>query len=194
MARRRRNTGSYIQWREKSPWLTQYPGVSDRPSMPSTVPGQPQPPDLQAPKDKPPAPPYDPMLDAYRASANRNAVAGQAWGTYQSGELDRDYGFTPEGAVDPNNPYSRAALLQRSYQDSVRGNTNSYAASGQLYSGALKNAQNRAFQNYDIGLDSLKRDLGRARAGVVKGQLDSYAGIGSSIDDATFSSLLKALG
>lgn len=52
------------------------------------------------------------------------------------------------GGIDPNNPNSRAAALQRAYQNQQRGNTNSYAARGQGYSGALQNAQNDATTTY----------------------------------------------
>lgn len=56
------------------------------------------------------------------------------------------YNISP--TVDVSNPFSQAALLKRSYDQSVRGTTNSYAAQGQLYSGALENAQSEnAFKN-----------------------------------------------
>jgi hypothetical protein len=140
-----------------------------------------------------PAPFYDPMLDAYTASALRNQQLQGAWGTYQSGELDREYGFDNTGGIDPNNPYSRAALLQRSYQDAQRGNTNSYAAAGQLYSGALGRAQSRSYQDYDIGLDRLKTQYGRGKNQIAYDTAGSYAQLGSNIDSETFRSILAAL-
>jgi hypothetical protein len=42
--------------------------------------------------------------------------------------------------------------MKRNYDNSVRGTNNSYAAQGQLYSGALKNAQ--ASNDYNYGLQS----------------------------------------
>lgn len=58
--------------------------------------------------------------------------------------------------VDTSNPYSRAALLQRSYDQSRAGNQTSYAARGQGYSGALVNAQAAAKTGFDTGSNQLR--------------------------------------
>jgi hypothetical protein len=73
------------------------------------------------------------------------------------------YGYTQDSAgalaFDATNPFSQAAMLKRNYDQAQRGNTNSYAARGQLYSGALQNAQNQtAFQN-QAGNDALQKSL-----------------------------------
>ncbi len=59
--------------------------------------------------------------------------------------------------VDPSNPFSRAALLQRSYDNAKRGTTNSMAAAGQLYSGALQNAQNENARGFQQGDNALRQ-------------------------------------
>lgn len=83
------------------------------------------------------------------------ANAGTGLGLEYGIQFDRDpnnpligSNFRIDPNVDVSNPNSRAALLKRTYQQATRGNTNSYAARGQLYSGALQNAQNETgFQN-----------------------------------------------
>jgi hypothetical protein len=136
----------------------------------------------------------DPNLLAQQAQADNAIRISDAWGTYQTGQINADYGFTPQGTIDPNNPYSRAALLQRSYQDSQRGTTNSYAAAGQYSSGAYKRMQDRNAENFDIGLDQLKKGQGRELSGVLKGQVDTYSQYGAQLDPAKLDSLMKALG
>jgi hypothetical protein len=69
--------------------------------------------------------PLDPAEIAAGISANRNLALGNANATYQQGQLQQQYGYGESGAA---NPYSRAALLQESFQRSKLGTTNSYAA------------------------------------------------------------------
>ena len=96
-------------------------------------------------------------------------------GAYGGGAYDRgaqSYGYDAQGGriTDPNsplfNPYSRAALLQKSYENTSRYNTNSMASRGQLYSGALQNAQNDASHNYSVGDDELRRSATNYYAGL----------------------------
>lgn len=138
--------------------------------------------------------PPDPYLLAQQA-ASRNALrVGDAWDTYQTGLTQSEYGFDPSGGIDPRNPYSRAALARRQYQDSQRGAMNSYAAQGQLYSGAYRNAQDTTARNYDVTLDSLKKGLQGDLAGITKGKVDRYSQYGVGLDEAKFDALIKALG
>lgn len=75
--------------------------------------------------------------------------------------------FTVDWAnVDVTNPFSRAALLKRSHQANERGNTNNYAARGQLYSGALQNAQDTEGFNYQGGQNALISDFGKQQSGL----------------------------
>ncbi|MEK9726337.1 MAG: ATP-binding cassette domain-containing protein, partial [Rhodospirillaceae bacterium] len=48
-------------------------------------------------------------------SVKRNVAYADAQATYDRGRIQRDFGYTASGAVDPNNPYSRAALLEQSF-------------------------------------------------------------------------------
>jgi hypothetical protein len=63
-----------------------------------------------------------------------------------------DYGFSEDPATkalafDPNNPFSKAALLKKNYDTSRRSTGQSMGASGQLYSGAYQNAQDLTNRN-----------------------------------------------
>lgn len=69
------------------------------------------------------------------------------------------FGFTPDGQIDASNPFSQAALLKRNYDQSVRGTTNSMAARGQLYSGALQRQQRENRFGYDRGNFDLKTNF-----------------------------------
>lgn len=116
------------------------------------------------------------QYSAYDQQA-QNATAGYR---QQAGDLLRDYGYTADpnnpysfGGVDPNNPFSKAALLKQSFDRAKAGNTNSYAARGQLYSGALQRMQDKNLTDYQQGentlLNSLRGNLGalsNAEAGV----------------------------
>lgn len=79
-----------------------------------------------------------------------------------------DYGYTSSEdssgnvtgvAFDPSNPYSQAALMLRNYRQRQAGTTNSMAARGQLYSGALVDAQDATTTNYNVGEDRLQKAL-----------------------------------
>ena len=67
----------------------------------------------------------------------------------------------PDG-VAKLNPFSRAALLIRSYQQGVQGTSNSYAARGQHNSGAYGRAQNSnqfGFEQGRSGIDTALRNF-----------------------------------
>lgn len=99
----------------------------------------------------------NPMFESVFNDSNSDAndsynstIAGDREGEQRAGS---DYGFTPQyGAdgsvdynatmahgVDPNNPFSKMALLSRAYQNQQKSTTNGYAAQGQLFSGAVQN-------------------------------------------------------
>ena len=109
----------------------------------------------------------------------------------QANTLGLDYGVNTGGAdpsaydpahptqfgvdwtnVDTTNPFSRAALLKKSYTQTSRGDANRMAAAGQLYSGAYQNAQNADTSNYQQGQNALLTDFA-ARFGGLYGQWQS---------------------
>lgn len=76
-----------------------------------------------------------------------------------------DYGFTegPSGtlAFDPRNPFSKAALLKKSYDTNRRSTGQSMGAGGQLYSGAFQNAQDLVNRNEAQSQDQMQKSLAR---------------------------------
>lgn len=72
-----------------------------------------------------------------------------------------EYGANIDGinpaAIDPQNPFSKMALLQTSYQQTKDASKNGYASMGQLYSGALLNKQSEDTRQGNINLDAIKR-------------------------------------
>lgn len=61
--------------------------------------------------------------------------------------------------VQSTNPFSKAALLVRSYQQGQGRIDNSYASQGQLYSGARVNAQDENTFGYQQGQNTLQQAL-----------------------------------
>lgn len=78
----------------------------------------------------------------------------------QERSLGIAYGMGQFGGDAASNPYSRAAMLQRSYNQNQRATTNTMASRGQLYSGATQNAANTNTFNYGSAYDALSKDFG----------------------------------
>lgn len=116
-------------------------------------------------------PGYEAMYNADVSGADNeygNTIAGLQYGETRAGQ---DYGFTfgrdaagnvdsNSFQVDPNNPFSKMALLSRSYQQEQAGNLNNYASMGQQNSGAYaRQAANAKFGN-DQANDALRKSFG----------------------------------
>lgn len=69
----------------------------------------------------------------------------------------QDFGLEGPWADYATNPYSQAALLQRSYDTAQRGSKNSYAGQGQLYAGSLVNANNTNTHQFQLGRNDLQK-------------------------------------
>lgn len=128
--------------------------------------------------------PYDPRIDA----VYNDTLTGL--GTQRDitkGDLDYDattggnrYGLTaaynadgtPSGnySVDPSDPFSKMALLQRSYESAKRGTTNSLASQGQLYSGAMRNAQTQNDTGFAQGKDALSKAFSDLLMATIRGK------------------------
>lgn len=139
-------------------------------------------------------PPVDPYYEAQRAASQRALRLGEAADTYQMGQVNARFGFDAAGGIDLNNPFSEAALMQKRYQEQMRGNSTSYASRGQLYSGALQNAQQYAGRQFDIGIDQLKKQRQDAVSQILLGKLNRYSQTTGDIDQAQLDALMKALG
>lgn len=115
-------------------------------------------------------PPFDSIYENAISGLNRQYGDTSAQINYDESQLSPTYGYkTDTGGnvtVDPSNPFSKAALLQRSYDQGQAGTTNRMASQGQLYSGATQNALNQGtFQNQSA-TDALKRAYQQAVQGI----------------------------
>lgn len=141
---------------------------------------------------QPSAQPVDPATVNAQLVGARNVALGNANAAYDQGNLSFDYGYNPDGSVNTANPYSRAALYQLGYEHQQAGTTNSLAARGQLYSGAIQNQRAADASGYSQQDAANRLAYQRAAHGVQSGQLGTYANAGTGVSDADFSALLKS--
>jgi hypothetical protein len=150
------------------PWGGARPTAAARPVAPVNYTPPPVAP-IAAPQysvsNLPPDPAYDLQVGGYQKGRDTTlgALAQQRTSTLG------DYGFTETDidpttgvgklAYDPNNPFSKAALLKKSYDTSRRSTGQSMGAGGQLYSGAFQNSQDLINRNQLQGEDTLTKSL-----------------------------------
>lgn len=140
--------------------------------------------------------PFDPIYE--QTVSNNNQTRDNTLGSieYQRGRDLTDAGYV-QGAdggftLDPSNPFSKAALLQRHYDQSQAASKNGLAAQGQLYSGALQNAQNENRFQFDQGsnanllsLQDALQGLADRRTGAISDAAAANTGaLGDSISRA----------
>lgn len=99
-------------------------------------------------------------------------------------EAEQGYGYRvgEDGELDESsfasNPYTRAAMMKANYDRQVRGTTNSSAARGQLYSGAVDRARLSDAAAYTGQRSEAINDFTRLMAEIEQGRTDadtSYA-------------------
>jgi hypothetical protein len=159
--------------------LTPIPRAPVAPAAPSPTPFN--------PNVLPPDAAYEQQIGALGAQRD-TTLAGLA--TERQGGL-LGYGYTQdqsgELAFDPNNPYSRAAVLKRHYDESRRGSGTSLAAQGQLYSGAYQTAQDYGNQQELQSSDALQKQLlaflGRNTASAAQAGSAYETGVGAAGSD-----------
>ena len=117
-----------------------------------------------------------------RYAADVKDAAGNV--IHRAGEINNEAGYTAPtsftsgdtvggfGNTDPNNPFSRASMLQRSYANANSVSSGSFANRGQLNSGAYQRAQGRNTFGYEQGKDALLKGFA-ARLGEFQGQRQS---------------------
>lgn len=153
------------------------------------------------PPPPPPPPPPLPVDPQYKANVNA-AQLGYNTTREQTqaarGQLGAQYGFGvgADGNVfdDHSNPFSRAAALQTAHDQRQSGNTNSYAARGQLYSGALLNAQNANERQNLQGRDVLIRQFMDARTNLDNRDTAANNALLNAKGAADAAALARALG
>jgi hypothetical protein len=120
----------------------------------------------------PPDATYEQQIGALGRS--RDDTLAQLAGQRTSTLADYGYNASFDGSggvtgltVDPNNPYSKAALLQKSYENAKRGTTTGLAAQGHLYSSSMTNEQNNNDTGYSTSKDNLEKNLGSILASIL---------------------------
>jgi hypothetical protein len=112
----------------------------------------------------PPDATYEQQVGIYRRNRD-DALAGL---TSQRTNTLADSGykgtFDPAGNVtglsfDPNNPFSKAALLKKNFDQSRTANVGRFAGQGQLYSGALQSTQDESNVNQIGAEDTQQKGL-----------------------------------
>lgn len=103
--------------------------------------------------------PIDPIYDQQVGAAQRTRDDTLSALAQQRNAGLSSFGYTADLQFDPNNPFSQAALLKRSYDQARRATTTSIAARGGLYSGSLQNAQADVNHRQGQSEDALKRRL-----------------------------------
>ena len=102
-----------------------------------------------------------------------------------------DYGFN-EGAngaltFDPNNPFSKAAVLKQTYDTNRRSTGQSMGAGGQLYGGAFQNSQDlinrNQLQSEDAQTKALTAFLARNTGQTTKANTDYETGVTTADSD-----------
>lgn len=94
-----------------------------------------------APAPQANAQPFSSAYELTKAGAEKQLEDTRAGLAYKKTATESEYGLDPGSNDYATNPYSRAALLEQSYQRANRGSVNSGAASGQLYAGSTQNSQ-----------------------------------------------------
>ena len=142
-----------------------------------------------------PQAPYDPNLEytkiAEQAKLN-NSVRDL---DYQGTNIKTSYGLDPS-VSDPSsatyNPYSRAALLQSSYNNSRRSTLNNLASSGQLYSGFGQSMFDKADSSYAQGFTGLQTSYNNALGDIESKKLAAKNAADLAIAKAEAQSLVNA--
>ena len=109
------------------------------------------------------------------AAADQRRQAALSNYAAQERETGIAYGLGQYGGSAINNPYSRAAMLQRSYDQSQRASTNQLASAGQLYSGAMSNARAANVGQFSQQRDSLEKDFDARTAQAAAGRAQAQA-------------------
>lgn len=116
--------------------------------------------------------PYDAIYTDAVARAQRNFA--QTSGALQFEENDLNRGYN-----DPTNPFNQLAMAKRAFEHQKSFATNSMAARGQLYSGALQNNLNEGRFQHERQNDSLAQAYQRAKQDIINRRSSAQA----SLDD-----------
>lgn len=105
------------------------------------------------------APPIDPIYNQQVGAATKTRDDAIAYLGDQRNQGLASFGYNQQLQFDPNNPFSQAAMLKRSYDQARTGSFNRVAAQGGLYSGSMQNAQADVNFRQQSAEDALKKRL-----------------------------------
>lgn len=155
------------------------------PSAPAATPAPPAPPVAPDIRD---ATYNDTINNAWRNLGNTTAgIAGQ------QALLRGSYGYNEDGSIDLTNPFSRAALLTRTYQQNRAGTENSYAARGQMTSGAYGRMQGANLYNYQQGQDQMQRAYLQENAALLSQLTAAQNAYGDTASGAAADALARSI-
>jgi len=147
-------------------------------NQPARTPGTPGP--AAATTSAPAAAPYsaapwdsaEQLSDAGADAKYNNALLNLG---YKKTAYGQEYGLDPGYNDYKANPYSRAALLEQTYQRANRASGNSLAAGGQLYSGASQNAETYNREHNSQERNALEGSYRKALQGIVEEEAGAKA-------------------
>jgi hypothetical protein len=85
-------------------------------------------------------------------------------------------------------------LAYKRYNEAQAGTTNSYAAGGQLYSGALQRASETNAGNYSQNLAGLRQGEQGQQDQITENGLNRFSQFGAQAGSNSLQSILRALG
>lgn len=132
--------------------------------------------------------PWNAAYETTTGNLRKEQADTQANLAYQRAGVEQEYGFN-----DTSDPYARANLLQRSYQQGQLGTTNSMAARGQLYSGATQRARETNTFNMGQNLNALRGEYQQKMYGLDQDRLQSDQTYRRGLEDAEARRLESAL-
>jgi len=153
----------YVPGRWGMPTPGRYPSIPGTPTGGGGVSAAPAAPAAAVPQYSLFNLPPDASYDQAVALLQRQRDEGLASIAGERARSLSDYGFHegPTGTLtfDANNPFSKAAVMKKSYDTNRRSTAQSLGSGGQLYSGAFQNAQNLVNRNQLQSEDTLTKNL-----------------------------------
>jgi hypothetical protein len=149
---------------------TPKPGAANKPGAAPT--GSPLP---------PVGTPNDALYNTDVAGINRGYADATTGLDAQKFQTRSTFGLDPEFA---NNPYTRANLLTSAYNRSFNQTGNSYAAKGQLYSGALDRGRAFDANSFQQGQHDLRNEYSQQLAGIEADRLSAERDKAGGLDKA----------
>ncbi len=156
-------------------------GATPQAAHRAPIPAAPPPP---APAYQPQQLGFDPVYENTRAQAGLGYDQTLAANQYQRGRIRQTYGFD-----DVSDPFNRAAMLKKNYMERQQGTTNSYAAQGQLYSGATQRGLDEGRSSYDQSYAGLRRQYEDELQGLAQSDLAAQIARDMGVNEALADSI-----